>query len=144
MNKNGLRIEKSDIPDAFADFFNDKVQGIVNETIIDPKVYNGKRKLNAPSENFMTHGEILKAVQTLKTKNCEGHDRLPQRILTDGISVLIAPLSELFQKIYEHKTIPEQWLISKTIPIYKKMRVINFKSDDDYMTPFRLDKKLYS
>ena len=68
----------------------------------------------------MEYNDILFTIKILKTKNCEGHDHLPQRILTDGINVLIAPLSLLFQKIYEFKRLPKQWLISKTIPILKK------------------------
>ena len=120
MFKNGSKINKFDIPDAFASFFVDKVQKIVNETNINPNVYNGKRKLNNINENFMEYSDVLLAVKSLKTKNCEGHDRLPQRILIDGIEILINPLVELFQKIYEQKKLPQQWLISKTTPILKK------------------------
>ena len=47
----------------------------------------------------MEYQDILMADKTLKTKNCEGHDRLPQRIIIDGINELIAPLTVLFQKI---------------------------------------------
>jgi hypothetical protein len=68
----------------------------------------------------MTEQDIIKVVKTIKTKNCEGHDRIPLRILTDGIMCLIHPLTKLFNKIYEQKTIPTQWLISKVIPIHKK------------------------
>ena len=42
------------------------------------------------------------------------------RILIDGIQILIKPMAILFNKIYEQKVIPEQWLISKIIPIHKK------------------------
>ena len=56
----------------------------------------------------------------LKLKNCEGYDRIPQRILIDGINALIVPLSHLFSLIYNKCKIPEQWLIAKITPIHKK------------------------
>ena len=49
---------------------------------------------------FMDKDSILECVKTLKIKNCEGYDRIPQRILVDGISELIHPLTELFELIY--------------------------------------------
>ena len=40
--------------------------------------------------------------------------------MIDGISILINPLAKLFMLIYSTKLIPEQWLIAKITPIYKK------------------------
>ena len=77
-------------------------------------------KINSDSQNFMTKVEIRKAIKSLKPKNCEGHDRIPLRILTDGMQILIKPLKVLFEKIYDQKQIPEQWFISKVMPIHKK------------------------
>ena len=68
----------------------------------------------------MTADQVTECLKELKTKNCEGYDRLPLRILKDGAPVLAKPLSILFQKIYETKEIPEQWKISKVIPLLKK------------------------
>ena len=120
MFKNGMKLNPENTPSAFALHFKNKVDTIVTESVIDPDVYNGTRKLNAPNENFMQLPDILKAVQSMKTKNCEGHDRLPQRILIDGISILQTPLAVLFNKIYTSKNIPQQWKISKVTPIFKK------------------------
>ena len=108
------------LPDAFAEFFNTKIKKIVEEVQIDPNVYNGKRKIRVEDDFFMSKNEIIIAVKSLKTKNCEGYDRLPQRILIDGIDVLIDPLTVLFKKNYESNSIPEQWLMSKVTPILKK------------------------
>ena len=47
----------------------------------------------------------------LKTKNCEGYDRFPQRIILDGIDALWDPFARLFSLIYRDKVIPGQWLI---------------------------------
>ena len=63
---------------------------------------------------------ILPVVISLKIKNCEGHDYIPQWILLDWIDFLKNPLFTLFNKIYIQKIILEQWLISKVIPIHKK------------------------
>jgi hypothetical protein len=41
-------------------------------------------------------------------------------MLYDARDILNAPLSALFRKIYEQKTIPDKWKISKIISIYKK------------------------
>ena len=59
-------------------------------------------------------------LKTIKIKNCEGYDRIPQRILSDGANILIGPFTGLFERIYNQKSIPEQWSISKVIPIFKK------------------------
>ena len=117
---NSLTIPNDNLPDSFADFFSNKVKNIVNECNIDQNVYNGTRKINATSENFMTPTNVVKAIKSLKVKNCEGFDRIPVRILCDGIKELTPVLCHLFNLIYTQKTIPSQWLISKVIPLLKK------------------------
>ena len=117
---NNTKIMESELPDAFAEFFTNKVNTITNDQTISNSVYNGVRKINAENQNFMTETEIRKAIKSLKPKNCEGHDRIPLRILTDGMQILIKPLKVLFEKIYDQKQIPEQWFISKVMPIHKK------------------------
>ena len=68
----------------------------------------------------MTKENITACLKELKTKNCEGFDRIPLRILKDGADVLSGPFSVLFSKIYKTKIIPDQWKIAKVIPLYKK------------------------
>ena len=62
----------------------------------------------------------MEAISLIKQKNCEGMDRIPQRIIVDGISILIKPLSKLFSSIYTNSEIPEQWLMAKVAPVFKK------------------------
>ena len=45
--------------------------------------------------------------------------RIPQRILVDGAEVLDMAYYQLFEKVYNQKKVPQQWLVSKTIPIFK-------------------------
>ena len=145
MYRNGIQIQKNDLPDAFASFFEDKINTILNETVIDPEVYNGKTKLNAQSENFMTEPDILLAVKSLSLKNCEGHDRIPTRILIDAIEILKNPLSVLFNRIYETKQLPQQWLISKINPIHKKgvtSNVENYRPISNLCSASKIFEKL--
>jgi hypothetical protein len=58
-------------------------------------------------------------MMTLKPKNSEGFDRIPQRVLRDGMDLLLPPLTRMFQLIYNLRQVPEQWLVAKTTPIYK-------------------------
>ena len=120
MTLSNVEIEKQDIPDAFASFFKNKISQIVTESRVNNNVYNGIRKVFVDDCNFMTEKNVLEAMLTIKTKNCEGFDRIPQRILIDGIQYLSKPLSLIFDQIYKTKYIPEQWLISKIMPILKK------------------------
>ena len=101
-------------------FFEEKLEKIVKNANIDPNVYNGRTKMTVAESNFMSPLEIVECVKQLKIKNCESYDHIPQRILIDGIIILIKPLSQLFNFIYRDKQIPEQWLIAKITPIHKK------------------------
>ena len=64
--------------------------------------------------------ELGVAIKSLKIKNCEGHDQIPQRILVDAFDALQHNLVFLFEQIYEQKKIHEHWLIAKIILIFKK------------------------
>jgi hypothetical protein len=86
---------------------------------IDENVYNGTRKVFSREEMFVGPLSMKQCMLTLKSKNTEGVDRIPQKILLDGVDLLEAPLSKLFNLIYNEKIIPDQWRIAKTIPIYK-------------------------
>ena len=61
---------------------------------------------------------IKKCQLTLKPKHSEGFDKIPQRILHDGVENLVATLTPLFSQICAQKSIPDQWFVAKTISIY--------------------------
>ena len=61
----------------------------------------------------MTRPNIEEAIKNLKIKNSEGFDRIPQRIITDGIKYLTLPLTALFNKIYNQRSKHKQWKMSK-------------------------------
>ena len=50
---------------------------------------------------FTTRSNILECIDSLKLKNTEGYDRIPQRILIDGRDFSIEPLSNLFE-LFSH------------------------------------------
>ena len=65
------------------------------------------------------HVKMLECILALQTKNSEGFNRMPQRILVDGADILIVTFEGLFSRIYAQVKVPAQWQVSKTIPVYK-------------------------
>ena len=57
---------------------------------------NCVRKYYVQNEYFMSRQEIIDCVKTITMKNCKGYERILQRILADGLEVLIEPLTTLF------------------------------------------------
>ena len=90
---NDTPVQNKLLPDEFATFFDAKIKSIVSEVSIDSNVYNGKRIVNAEDKMFMTSEDVRECIMSLKPKNSEGFDRIPQRILLDGVEVLLAPLT---------------------------------------------------
>ena len=76
--------------------------------------------MDCPNSHFMKEDDVINAIKSLNSKNSEGHDRIPVRIIVDGIDYVSKPLTILFNNIYNTNKLPEQWLISKIIPILKK------------------------
>jgi hypothetical protein len=119
MHEAGNEINPKKLPDRFAKFFDNKIKDVWGQTSLEENVFNGNKKVISESKFFMSTQLIRKFISSLKIKNTEGYDRIPQRVLVDGINELTYPLSILFMKIYNKKSIPGQWLIAKTIPIFK-------------------------
>ena len=71
------------------------------------------------NEDFMSESNVKERMEMIKIKICEGYDRIPQRVLVDGIPHQLKPLTKLFNLIYNQKTVPDQSLISKLVPIHK-------------------------
>ena len=121
MSFNDIQITGGAISEKFAEFFDKKVRGIVESTKVDQGVYNGRRKIHAEDWMFMTGERIIECIKSLKIKNTEGYDRIPQRIIIDGMEALSKPLIKLFELVYREMKVPGQWLISKIIPVHKKV-----------------------
>ena len=118
---NGNKIGEGDIATCFAKFFCEKVQSNVARATLDANgVYNGKCHLLVQNRNFMTKLDVMTCMDQLSNKKCEGFDRIPVCVLFDARVTLLCPMASLFKKIYNSGCIPEQWKVSKIIPIFKK------------------------
>ena len=83
-------------------------------------------------------------ILSLKIKNSEGFDRIPQRILVDGLEYLIVKFQGLFSRIYTQRKFPLQWLVSKTIPVFKSGDKKDIATIDQFPTCARALKSLKS
>ena len=68
MSVNGCEISGHKVSNAFANFFEKKVNDIVGNTRVDDNVYNGAIKLNAQCEMFMTKINIKESIKSIKIK----------------------------------------------------------------------------
>ena len=120
MTLGNIKITEHERSDCFAKFFEDKVKNITESVQIVPQVFNGTRKIFADSQMFMGPDEVVKCIKSIKCKNSEGYDRIPQRVLLDGVMHLQAPLIKLFTLVYSQQNVPEQWKVAKILPVHKK------------------------
>ena len=105
---------------AFANYFRTKVEKVVEENQINHHVNNGTRLVVCSSQNFFTLELVREIMLDLKYKPCFGSDRIPLKVLKDGVDFLAQPILELMNLIYAQKNVPEQWKISRIIPLHKK------------------------
>ena len=126
---NGNPVAEGDTAACFANFFYEKVQSNVAKATLDANgVYNGKCHLIVQNRNFMTKLDVMTCMDQLSNKKCEGFDRIPVCALYDARTTLLNPMASLFEKIYNSGYIPEQWKVSKIIPIFKKGSKVEIKN----------------
>ena len=70
---------------AFARFFKTKVEKGVEENQINHNVNNGMKLVECGSQNFFTLELVHKIMLDLKYKPCIGSDRIPLKVLKDGV-----------------------------------------------------------
>jgi hypothetical protein len=88
------------LPGVFADHFKSKVDNIINETDLNETIYNGKQKIIPEKLNFISIDNVRECVNSIKMRNVEGFDRIPQKVLIDGCDHLVGPFTVLFNEIY--------------------------------------------
>jgi hypothetical protein len=54
-------------------------------------VCNGTHKINIGNKNFMEFKNVINVTKSLKYKNSECYDRIPKKVLVNGVDVLAAP-----------------------------------------------------
>ena len=75
----------------------------MESTHINPQVHNGTQKIFNLESQPLTETDLLECINSLKIKNCEGYDRIPQRILSEGAMYLIEPPEGSFQINFQKK-----------------------------------------
>ena len=120
MTLGGVGVPPANVANAFASFFNEKVVVNSSKASCKDNVYNGKCKLLVQTRNFMSPSDVSACLNDLISKKCEGFDRIPLCLLYDCRAALLPPLTILFQKIYVTGFIPDQWKVSKIVPLLKK------------------------
>ena len=120
--KNGTELFVTPVQqaEAFARYFKSKVEKVVEENQISPHVKNGAKIVECGSHNFFTLELVRKIMLDLKYKPCFGSDRIPLKVLKDGVDFLAQPILQLMNLIYGQNHVPEQWKISRIIPLHKK------------------------
>ena len=122
LNHEGRRISNDkDKAEAFATFFNKKVKDIVEQVQIDDSVYNGERKIfGLYEEDWISEERVMDILANLEPKRCCGYDRVPLMFLNHGREKMCAFVTRLMKRVFATGIIPEQWKISKVIPLVKK------------------------
>ena len=92
MYERGTKIDKDELAEKFASFFDAKIKVLQETVAIKDDVYNGTQKITEENKMFMDIFSIREVLQTLKIKNTEGFDRIPQRVLVDGADHLVVAL----------------------------------------------------
>jgi hypothetical protein len=98
---NGAQIIDSEKAEAFATFFDTKIKSVLNSVSINEDNYNGKKIVNSEDKMFNDKNAVIEVMKSLKPKNSEGYDRIPQRILLDCMEHLILPFQNLLSLIYK-------------------------------------------
>jgi hypothetical protein len=96
------------------------VEGITDNTTISDVVYNGMKQVLSANGISMISMNIAECLYSMKIKNTDSFGCIPQTMLVNRSKHLLKPLSQLFSQIYNENKVPEQWLVSKIVSIFKK------------------------
>ena len=117
----------------------------IGTSVMDPNVYNGKNKMNLGNKIFITEGKVSRCIKCLKINNSEGQDRIPKRILVDGINQILILITTKMNKVYCQNKIPGQWQITKVTPLLKQgsaNNVVNYTTISNLSSVSKIFKKL--
>jgi hypothetical protein len=106
LTRNGTSYDRMAAPTAFSEYFKSKISVIEESMTIDEDMWNGKKIINSDCFNFMTPERVEDCLKNLKSKNCEGPDRMPLQILRDGAMALSKPFQFCFAKFMRKKKSP--------------------------------------
>jgi hypothetical protein len=117
MDSNNARfLSESEAADAFAMFFRDKVEGLINQNPISDE---DLVLTNDRTDHFSIE-EIRCAMKTFKPKKSAGPDEVPLLVLKSCYDTLEPYLDSLFKKIVQCGKIPKTWKVARIKPVHKK------------------------
>ncbi len=128
-------------PEEIANYFNNyfaTAPGIITETIPPPlieeeendPVINENIPLFKLSDQPVCVDEILGAVKLLEPKTSQDRDSISMFLIKNTIDTIVEPLRYIFNLSFNNGHFPENFKISKVIPIYKtgdQMLVDNYR-----------------
>ncbi|KAI5735577.1 hypothetical protein M8J77_020203 [Diaphorina citri] len=75
---------------------------------------------NLPNDERPTENEIMSAMSQMKNRKSPGSDSITAEIIKGGTGVSVQMLYNLFGKIWEERSVPQEWRNSEIVPIFKK------------------------
>ena len=91
-------------------------------------MYNGVQKVQPEIKMFMDPISVREYIMSLKIKNTEGNDRIPQRVLVDGVDQLLVAFGVFFWQdlqsnasaksvvsLQDHANIQEQSIVTNSL-----------------------------
>ena len=67
-----------------------------------------------------THGEIKKAIASLKNNKSPGPDSIPAELFKNGGEKLVDVLHSVIVKVWQSEILPEEWMNGALCPLHKK------------------------
>ena len=101
----------------FNDFFATQCTPLSNNSVLPPAI-SFKIQSRLSSINF--EKDILKIIRNLNVNKTYGHDNISIRMLKICDSVLVEPLSLIYNNCINSGVLPDIWKRSHIIPTYKK------------------------
>lgn len=102
-----------------ANMFNSFFESVFNNTVYDKPEINSYQNDNL-SWLTITPDQVNKVLSKLNSSKAPGSDGIPTRFLKDYADVLSPSICELYNYSLYLGKIPNDWKMSKVIPIYKK------------------------
>ena len=114
-----LITDKDKILERWAEHFNSVLNcpSTLNDKVINrlPQV-----PVNEALDAITTFDEILKAIRLLSSGKAPGSDSIPAEIYKEGGRALIEKLHQLFQVVWQHETLPQDFKDASIIHLYKR------------------------
>ena len=74
MKLGGNIVDKTNLSESFATYFDEKVRRILETSKLDERVYIGRKKIEVLNDNCMSIESVSKAIKSIGVKNSENFD----------------------------------------------------------------------